>query len=910
MKQYLWIAIGLAATLLLAITVLAASPLTRLPSDQIDSGGVYIQFDEVSHNIDRDHGFPVAGGHMRWQWKALEPDYDNDYRFEQEVRPFIEQQASRGKKAAIGFTTFDGRTTRVGEPKEPPYGSLGVPEWLWQTYSDVALWNERGVEPYWYTLNFLSEHYQAKYAEFVNAFAHWLATDPALAAKVGWIEMGVGLYGETQPSDYWNVAGYPDYIFYSQGPFAGHPEWGVGWTGDDWLGYVDWCTDTYYNAFRLDNPSLSFMPIFLNCAPDYPSHPGATGGRRTEFTDYAATRGVRDGKNGIGLKNNGLKVDRHPSSLYEPLEKWGSVGATVTVPIAWETYECWLTNETELYWGLLCALDKHPDVLEPDRWLMVDHSYQPRTNYIAIWNWVLPYLAVTPWDTPGVWCALRETEYGNGELGNHSFYLFQRDTYGPDGGTVAEWNVTPAKEGRYTRRTDEGTGNRYMWFRIADQYVKGNGPRDTFTVYVTYRDCGNDKWRLYYDSFSGQKAATPQDSSNDYVQKTDTNTWKKVSFVLTDARFYNTIGDSSDLMIDCNNDGDEYIHLVEIKKESGGPTPTPTNTPIASTIQGSVGLQRYQSRPDPSWSVPLTVTVGTTYTVTTDQWGNFTLSGLTPGTYDIRVKNRHTLRNVKSGVTLVTGPNDIDFGTLKEGDANDDNRVNYLDFSILSRSYNKPLGEPDFNPMADFNEDDIVNYLDFSLLSRSYNQDGDIPAWAPLLVLENTQPATGADAGLLAVANVSISIDPPSKVAAVGDILALDICVDAGTQQVDTVVVAVDFDPVYLQVVDASGNPVTMIEDAGAFDMVLLNNADNAGGQIDFQAGALTGPPQSGTFVLARIRFKALNGTGAGSTALTFVNTTQRPTDATFGGVPCLGGTSRSMVGINAHSIYLPLIVD
>ncbi len=151
-------------------------------------------------------------------------------------------------------------------------------------------------------------------------------------------------------------------------------------------------------------------------------------------------------------------------------------------------------------------------------------------------------------------------------------------------------------------------------------------------------------------------------------------------------------------------------------------TPTPTATPAGCTIQGSVTLQGRPAPPDPSWSVPLTVIVGSTSSsVTTDQWGNFALSSLTSGTYDIRVKNNHTLRNVRSGVTLAAGTNTIHFGTLVEGDANDDNYVNINDFSILSTGFS-----PAYDARADFNEDGVVNINDFSLLAANFGMSGDI----------------------------------------------------------------------------------------------------------------------------------------------------------------------------------------
>ncbi len=152
------------------------------------------------------------------------------------------------------------------------------------------------------------------------------------------------------------------------------------------------------------------------------------------------------------------------------------------------------------------------------------------------------------------------------------------------------------------------------------------------------------------------------------------------------------------------------------------PSSSPTPTPGGCTLAGSVMLQGRPPAPHSSWSVPLTVMIGTaSYSITTDQQGRFSLSGLTPGTYDITVKNRHTLRNRKSGVTLVVGTNTLNFGTLLEGDANDDNYVNISDFSLLRLGF-----APGYDERVDFNEDGIVNISDFSLLAANFGDHGDI----------------------------------------------------------------------------------------------------------------------------------------------------------------------------------------
>ena len=120
------------AALALAATVVA-SPAAKLPSYQQGSAGVYIQYDRPSDNLNRNHGYPVTGGHKRWEWKSLEPTRGNR-RFDTEVRTFVMEMASQGKKAALGIETFVGRINQ-----SPPNGGLSVPDWLWQQYPNTRV---------------------------------------------------------------------------------------------------------------------------------------------------------------------------------------------------------------------------------------------------------------------------------------------------------------------------------------------------------------------------------------------------------------------------------------------------------------------------------------------------------------------------------------------------------------------------------------------------------------------------------------------------------------------------------------------------------------------------------------------------------------------------------------------------
>ena len=145
-----------------------------------------------------------------------------------------------------------------------------------------------------------------------------------------------------------------------------------------------------------------------------------------------------------------------------------------------------------------------------------------------------------------------------------------------------------------------------------------------------------------------------------------------------------------------------------------------TDPLAACNIEGSVTLQRPAQAPHPSWSVPLTVTVcSTSYQVTTDESGRFSLPNLGAAKCDVVVKGAHTLSNSRQAVELLPGVNSIDLGTLSEGDANGDDCVNILDFSILATWFNMN------HAAADFNEDGLVNISDFSLLAMNFGQCGD-----------------------------------------------------------------------------------------------------------------------------------------------------------------------------------------
>ena len=230
--------------------------------------------------------------------------------------------------------------------------------------------------------------------------------------------------------------------------------------------------------------------------------------------------------------------------------------------------------------------------------------------------------------------------------------------------------------------------------------------------------------------------------------------------------------------------------------------------------------------PDGSYVVDLSVTlcVGGSpfevYPVTTDDSGYFDLI-LPSGTYDILVKNVHTLANRLDDVVIPNGGSTgiIDFGTLREGDANDDNRITSADFYILKPSYNKSLGEPGYDERADFNENDSVTSADFFLLIGHYNQAGDTCATKSKNMVSTSFREIRSN-----LSNVSVSLE--KKNPANGSYI-VNVWVHASAQTVNSVDLHLNFDPKTCRV-----DSVKQTESANW--IVMQNEVNQANGWIDY----------------------------------------------------------------------------
>jgi hypothetical protein len=171
---------------------------------------------------------------------------------------------------------------------------------------------------------------------------------------------------------------------------------------------------------------------------------------------------------------------------------------------------------------------------------------------------------------------------------------------------------------------------------------------------------------------------------------------------------------------------------------------------------------------------------------------------------------------------------------------------------------------------------------------------------------------------------VIVNLNPSSSSVAKDQIFTVDIQIVAGAQQVDGAEIHLYFSKTYLQVVDSdSETPGVQIEDLSGWNAPLANTVytDTEPARILFAAGILgAGTKPSGTFPLARIRFKALQSTGGESTPLVFGTVLPYQTQIYYGVTLVLGGVENGSVTISggtptvtptppARTVFLPVVL-
>ena len=716
--------------------------------------GIYMAGD---YNNEPPGPYDLTGGLLTTNWGYIEKHSHDPASYDwSHIDNYLGEAGAMSKLAGLAVSTYNGRLSGGVVNALPDFMyDQSSPNYVPGLVIDAGACDgtTRGcVNGRWLIPKYWNPDFEHYYDDFIQRLGARYRDDP----RVEWIAIGAGLYGEINAADGIGLSGSAarDHVFL----------FNAGLTSAKWVAYVDHLIDTYVSAFSDPVTHELKKVIFVQSAPytfspterrDIAAYAASKGVGLSVNGLYAdslfASVPDSEGHPTIGL--------------YDQLYQYNQYGQDhrrmpVSVPVAFETYNYMVGCEgtSQVYWAILSGLAKHVDYLR----LNIDLFIEPRkdnegnpiweppyvrdkTDNIAIFSWAKNYIgrSLEPGNLPpSVFVALREhrgpwiTCKGGGpqdgqrqktyypEYGDFEYWLYHLRNV-PGGRDVPEtrditvdflgnpydptnFNDNPynpglprTKESWVTRRTDEGTGNPYMFFDIDDRYlydIKGAFP---VTVTVTYLDDNGDTWALYYDSTSGVKAATPVGGTHPYVQNDDPapagmggGSWKKVQFVLTDASFTNGLNGGTDLKIDSRGDGNDWFHMIQVSK--GGwqakptptpwaqptstptVTPTPTATPTTASIVGRVWNDLNKNgqidvgEPGESGSTVAIRLNGSvpSGSVVTDSSGQFSFTGLTPGFYMVLQTNASGYTDVTANVQTISVRSGqigtVNFGDYKE----------------------------------------------------------------------------------------------------------------------------------------------------------------------------------------------------------------------------------------------------
>ena len=171
--------------------------------------------------------------------------------------------------------------------------------------------------------------------------------------------------------------------------------------------------------------------------------------------------------------------------------------------------------------------------------------------------------------------------------GNYERFITQMD---PDSTSKGLWRVNGTlttsshPHDRFARGFDSASGRNTMYFDINDNLLPSVGQRVRLSV--DYLDRGTGQFALRYDAVgNNQKTAFT-------VTKTNSNTWKTASVVVTDWAFGNQGPNGSDLTLVNLDSDDDIFHKLEVTK-------------LAHVQIGTVGMGTVSARTDATTYSPV-----------------------------------------------------------------------------------------------------------------------------------------------------------------------------------------------------------------------------------------------------------------------------------------------------------------
>lgn len=252
--------------------------------------------------------------------------------------------------------------------------------------------------------------------------------------------------------------------------------------------------------------------------------------------------------------------------------------------VPWSAYNT--NNPGWTYWFFAEALAAHPWHLDIQYQYLEGIQNASRLLNFDIMKFARRYLAKTVNTTPDVWYISREKRNQpvcwresappnryicyQPHAGDWEFFLYRKEN-APNSATTYCINPSdcglnnPAASHAYAlpgvRKTNQNSGNIYMAFDIDDRYPPTT-QTNHWRIILTFANQGNDKFSLEYINKNGQivKKTISKGQSLGEV-----NGWIDYKWELDDADFSGNKLDGVDFRINCERDGDEFIHRLIVK---------------------------------------------------------------------------------------------------------------------------------------------------------------------------------------------------------------------------------------------------------------------------------------------------------------------------------------------------------
>ncbi|MFH1259781.1 MAG: cohesin domain-containing protein [Elusimicrobiota bacterium] len=270
---------------------------------------------------------------------------------------------------------------------------------------------------------------------------------------------------------------------------------------------------------------------------------------------------------------------------------------------------------------------------------------------------------------------------------------------------------------------------------------------------------------------------------------------------------------------------------------------------LVGVIKLDCGHERYLCTEDISVQIE-----ETGQTTKTDGQANFNFYEILDGSYTVTARAAGSSTVELADVYVASGATTTLNLTLLAGDGNNDGKINLSDFYVLRDAFGSLLEQENWQAEADFDHDDQVNLADFSILVANFGRIQQVSKVSVPFLTRRAATIEGART------TAGIGLYPANLKLVPGKTFTMEVKVE-NVSELNGLEFHLAFNPDLAEIVDDNaGIAGCQIKQGSLVENwpVLINQADNNRGKIDYAVGKLDGAVSGGgTVAVIQLRAKA-----------------------------------------------------